>query len=133
MILIQHTNQQEATMAITLKKQTLDPEDIADVLSSLRYTPPSSRGDSGTISVLGSPPVFMSTLSIMGHHQKDILSIRVTGYSSFLIMSRFFGEAVTFKNWYPKEKPASKRQRHWELQVGVVTISCIRRWGEGMG
>ena len=125
-------------MAITLKKQQtkLNPEDIASVLSSLRYTPPSSRGEHGTISVLGSPPVFLSSLDIFGHHTSSslggVISIKVLAKSDFDILSRFFKEEIRFKNWYPQHQRPSDRQRHWELFHGCIKIICIRRWGEGV-
>ena len=123
-------------MAITLKKQTLNPKNFDDVLSSLKYTPPDIRGDHGTVSVLGSPPVFLSSLDIFGHHTTasldGILSIKVLSKSDFDILARFFQEEIRFKNWYPRHKRPSDRQRHWELFHGTVKVICIRRWGEGV-
>ena len=125
-------------MPLSLKKQqtTLNPECISDVLASIRYTPPSSRRDKGFISVLDSPPVRLNQMVIWGHipHSKvGTINLKVVGYTDLLILSRFFGTAITFQNWYPKSSRPSDRQRHWEMNVGLVTISCIRQWGDGKG
>lgn len=119
-------------MAITLKKQTLNPKDVNDVLSSIRYAPP-SQGEQGTVSVLGSPPVYLATFAIHGHQPKTNISIHLEGYSSFLILSRYFHASVVFTDWYPLSKRPSKRQRDWTFSVGCIKFSVIRRWGEGKG
>ena len=123
-------------MPLSLNKQQTNPKEIASVLSSLRYNPPTQRGDHGTISVLGSPPVFLSSLDIYGHHlfssADGAICIKVVSKADFDIMSKFFGEEIRFKNWYPLAKRASERQRHWEMHHGCLKIICIRRWGEGV-
>ena len=121
-------------MALSLKKQqTFNPECISDVLASIRYEPPQKRGEHGFVSILGSPPVLLDQLTVWGHTKSAPITLKVVGYTDFLILSRFFEAKTSFQNWYPRTSRPSDRQRHWEFVHASLTVICIRQWGEGKG